>query len=150
MHGRPISEDGAQAVTIDSNRVLFAGGRPIGDNPDQAAPPPIVYNAEANSWEVTGTAGQTHRGALLVALGAGNALLIGGHNARGEPTAECLLFDGARWHRAESLPGPWADYAVVGLPDSRVLLVGGDRRRATSIEPVADTIVWSLDPGYPS
>ena len=146
----PVPGDGAQAVVVDADKVLFAGARPTGDNPGAAAPPPLLYDAAGNNWVIAGDTGQVHRGGLVVALGYGHALLIGGHDAQGAPTTECLLFDGSRWHSAESLPSPWAGYAVVGLPDSRVLLIGGDRRKASVIQPVADTIEWSLDPGFPS
>jgi hypothetical protein len=144
----PDAEDGAQAVAIDDHRVLFAGGRPLGDNPSQSAPPPIIYDDASNTWKITGSTGDSHRGGLLVALGADLALLVGGHGAMGDPTSECLLFDGSNWHHTQPLPGSWADYALVALPDFRVLLLGGDRREASTIRPVTDAILWSLDPGY--
>jgi len=142
----PILADGAQAALLDGNRVLFAGGRPLADDPRAAAPPALLYDAQRNTWSVAGSTGENHRGGQLVALAGDRALLIGGHDAGGAPSRECLLFDGHSWRATESLPGPWAGYAVVAVSSTNVLLIGGDRPRARSIAPVADTMVWSLDP----
>jgi hypothetical protein len=142
----PYTADGAVAVVLGVDRVLFACGRPAGDDPAAQAPRPLLYVPSSNAWIIAGSTGQNHRGGSLVGLSGGRALLIGGHSALGEPTMECLLFAGLTWGPAAPLPGPWAGFAAVAVDESHVLLLGGDRSGPTTIGPVADTIVWSFDP----
>ena len=146
LAGAPIQADGAQAALLDGDHVLFAGGRPLADDPRAAAPPALLYDVQNNTWSVAGSTGQNHRGGQLVALAGGRAILVGGHDAGGTPSTECLLFDAHSWRATASLPGPWAGYAVVAVSSTSVLLIGGDRPHGSSIDAVADTIVWSLDP----
>ncbi len=141
----PFTADGAAAVLLDANRVLFSGGLPIAGDPGAQAPPPLLYTPSTNAWVVAGGTGQNHLGGSLVGLGFGRALLVGGHSALGAPTMECLLFGGLTWAPAAPLPGPWAGFAVVAVDDRHVLLVGGDRSGPTTTGPVADTVEWSLD-----
>jgi N-acetylneuraminic acid mutarotase len=70
--------------------------------------------------------------------------LIGGHQPDGSPSAACLLFDGAHWHAIASLPGPWAGYALAGLADGSVLLIGGDRPSGAGFAPVGDTLLLPI------
>ena len=142
----PELADGAQAVLVDGQTVLFAGGRPLADNPNAPAPPPMLYNDTDNAWSIAGRTGQNHRDGQLVGLGGGRGMLIGGQSAHGAPSTECLLYAGHGWQEAAPLPGPWARYAVVALSDTKVLLMGGDRGEASRIRPVADTMIFSLDP----
>ncbi len=142
----PFTSDGAQAVVLDANRVLFAGARPTADSPGSPEPRPLLYTATSDTWTTTSSTGQDHRGGTLVAVGGGRALLVSGHSVLGEPTMQCLLFDGRTWLSAGSLPDPWAAFAAVAVDEYHVLLIGGDRRGLTTMGPVADTIEWSLDP----
>lgn len=141
----PLTDDGAQAVVMTDTRVLFAGGRPMGENPAAPAPPALLYDPGDNRWFVAGTTGQAHRGGLLLALGGNHALLIGGHAANGSPSSSSLLFDGRCWHAADPLPGAWAGFTAVALDAGHVLLIGGDRPGPGAIRPVADTMIWSFD-----
>jgi hypothetical protein len=125
---RPIaSEDGAQAVALDSGEILLAGGYPVGDNPNLPVPPAQLYRPRTNSWQILSSTGAASRGAQLLALPGGRALLVGGHFPAGNPSSQCLLYRQGRWHSVDNLPGPWSGYALVVLPRGDVMLIGGDR-----------------------
>lgn len=140
----PVISDGTHAEALSPSRVLFAGGYPLGDDPRQPAPPALIYDAGTNRWTIAGQTGADHRGAQLVALGGGRAALVGGHRPDGWPSAGCLIFDGSRWRGIESLPGPWANYALVSLADGSLLLIGGDRPAGQNFGPVGDTLLLPL------
>lgn len=140
----PFVVDGTQAVSIDARHVLFAGGYPLADNPQALAPPPLLYDVDRDIWSVTSPIGQNHRGAQLLSLGSGRALLVGGHASGGVPSNGCLLFDGHYWRKSEPIPDAWAGYAAVAVNDSQILLIGGDRTADHTIVPVADTMLLSL------
>lgn len=140
----PLGVDGEQAVVLDDRRVLFAGGYGLEDDPTTAVPPSLIYDARRDSWALAGVTGPDHRGAQLVALPGGRALLVGGHGADGRPSAGCLLFDGSHWRTAQPLPGPWAGYALVTLVDGSVLLIGGDRPVGSGFAAVADTMLLPI------
>jgi hypothetical protein len=142
----PIEIDGAQAAVLDASRVMFGGGYGVGDDPRAPAPPCIIYNTRSNSWSVSGSVGQDHRGANLIPLGHGRAVLLGGHSADGAPSNGCELFDNTGWHKAEPLPSAWAGYAAVALDGNTVLIVGGDRSTRGVVGPVADTMQLSVGP----
>ncbi|HWE64856.1 MAG TPA: hypothetical protein VHB98_24345 [Chloroflexota bacterium] len=140
----PIAVDGEQAVALDDHRILLAGGYGLADDPSAPVPPALIYDVHLDRWSVAGATGADHRGAQLVALAGGRALLIGGHGPDGQPSAGCLLFDGSRWQAAQPLPGPWAGYALVTLADGSVLLIGGDRPSSDGFTTVADTMLLPL------
>jgi hypothetical protein len=140
----PVEMDGAQAVVLDQSRVLFGGGYAVGDDPNAAAPPTIIYDTYSNSWSLAGSTGQDHRGAKLIALGHGRAVLLGGHSANGRPSTGCELFDATGWHPAEPLPSEWAGYAAVALDGNTILVVGGDRATRGVVGPVADTMQLAM------
>ena len=140
----PIAVDGAQAVALGGGRVLLAGGYPKGDDPRGQVPPSLTYDAGSGRWQVGAVTGADHRGAQLVGLTGGRALLIGGHSADGTPSAGCLLFDGHSWQSLRPLPGAWAGYALVALQDGNVLLAGGDRAVPGGFAAVADTLLLPL------
>jgi len=140
----PIAVDGAQSAALGGGRVLLAGGYPEGDDPREQVPPSLIYDAGTDRWQVGAFTGADHRGAHLVGLTGGRALLIGGHSPDGAPSAGCLLFDGRTWQRLRPLPGPWAGYALVALKDGSVLLAGGDRAVPGGFAAVADTILLPL------
>jgi N-acetylneuraminic acid mutarotase len=140
----PFGVDGEQAVLLDDHRVLFAGGYGLEDDPEAPVPPALIYDTRHNSWTVAGSTGADHRGAQLLALPGGRALLIGGHGADGRPSADSLIFDGSDWRPAQPLPGPWARYALVTLADGSVLLIGGDRPAGAGFVAVADTMLLPI------
>jgi hypothetical protein len=140
----PIGVDGAQAVALDDHRMLFAGGYGMEDDPAAVVPPSLIYDARRDSWTLAGATGTDHRGAQLVALSGGRALLVGGHGADGRPSAGCLIFDGTTWQALQPLPGPWAAYALVALADGSVLLIGGDRPVGTGFAAVSDTLLLPI------
>lgn len=141
----PYTSDGAAAVLLDSNRVLFSGGLSTVNDPAAQATQPLLYYPLTNTWIVADGIGPSHLGGSLTGLGSGRALLIGGHSALGTPTMECLLYSGLTWYSSASLPGPSAGFAVVAVDESHLLLIGGDRAGPTSIGPVSDTFEWSFD-----
>jgi hypothetical protein len=108
----------------------------------------LIYDLESDHWSIAGSTGDTHRGGSLIAVGDGRALLVGGHGPDGIPTTGCLLFSGTAWVASQSLPGPWAGYALARLLDGSVLLIGGDRPRNHTFGPVADTMVLRLGKGH--
>lgn len=140
----PIAVDGTRAVALGGGRVLLAGGYPQGDDPRGQVPPSLIYDAGTDRWQVGAVTGADHRGAQLIGLPAGRALLVGGHGPDGAPSAGCLLFDGRDWQALRPLPGPWAGYALVALQDGAVLLVGGDRAVPGGFAAVADTLLLPI------
>lgn len=140
----PFGVDGEQAAVLDDQRVLFAGGYGLEDDPSAPVPPTLIYDARRDRWTTAGAIGTDHRGAQLLALPGGRALLVGGHGADGRPSAGCLLYTGSRWQAAQSLPGPWAGYALVTLSDGSVLLIGGDRPTGDAYTAVADTLLLPI------
>src|SRR5205085_11089162 len=105
--------DGASAVALGASRVLVAGGYPLGDDPMLAPPSSLIYDAQLDRWSAAGATGTNHRGAELVAIGNGRAILVGGHGPDQQPSPACLVFNGHRWQPTEPLPGPWSGYALV-------------------------------------
>jgi hypothetical protein len=140
----PFVVDGTQAIMIDAHHALFAGGYPIADNPRAATPPPLLYNVDSDTWSATASIGPNHRGAQVLSLGPGRAILVGGHAPGGVPSSGCLLFDGHVWTATEPIPDAWAGYAAVAVNNSQILLIGGDKTADHSIVPVADTMLLSL------
>ena len=141
----PQGTDGAHAAALDDHRVLVAGAYPLKDAQNLPTPAALVYDASSDHWSLAGSTGNDHRGALLLPLSGGRALLVGGHGADGQPSAGCLLFDGTRWVAAPSLPGAWSGYAVVSLTGGALLLIGGDRPTARGYVVSADTVVLAQD-----
>ncbi|HVA90488.1 MAG TPA: kelch repeat-containing protein [Chloroflexota bacterium] len=127
----PVLVDGARAVALDATHILFAGGYPLGDDPRLPAPPALLYDLAHNRWTISGSTGSDHRGGDLVALGSGDAVLVGGHAPDGRPTASCVMFSHARWRPAISLPGAWAGYAAVSTARGELMLIGGARPTTT-------------------
>jgi hypothetical protein len=123
----PVAEDGAQAATLDNGQVLLAGGYPVNDNPRLPVPQAQIYTIRTNSWRVLAATGPATRGAHLLALPGGRALLIGGHYPAGMPSSQCMLYARGIWHSLNPLPGAWSGYALVVLPSGGVMLIGGDR-----------------------
>jgi hypothetical protein len=140
----PIVEDGAQAVALDDHQLLLAGGYPLADDPRLPAPPAMLYDVAHNHWMVVGFTGADHRGAQLLSLGPGGALLVGGHGPNGQPTRTSLHFDGTRWEPVAMLPEAWSRYALVALTDGSVMLIGGDRALGDNFVPVADTLLLPI------
>jgi len=126
----PVLMDGASAMAIDSTRILFAGGYPLGDDPRLPTPPALLYDLAHNQWTIAGPTGSDHRGGQLVALGNGAAVLVGGHAPTGRPTSSCLMFSHSSWRHAFALPAPWAGYAAVSTDRGELLLIGGARPSA--------------------
>jgi hypothetical protein len=126
----PILVDGATAVALGSAQVLFAGGYPLGDDPRLPTPPALLYDLAHDQWTISGSTGSDHRGGQLVALGNGDAVLVGGHAPNGQPTSSCLMFSHANWRHAFALPAPWAGYAAVSTQRGELLLIGGARPSA--------------------
>ncbi len=141
----PLVVDGAQAVDLGSGQVLFAGGYPIGDDPRLPAPPALLYNVAHNQWSIAGSTGGDHRGGQLVLLGAGRAVLVGGHGPNGRPNASCVVYAGAMWRHAFTLPGPAAGYAVVSTANGELMLIGGARPTTKGMTAGVTALLLPLD-----
>jgi hypothetical protein len=103
-----------------------------GQNPYQAVASAELYDPSTKTWSTAGDLTLARSGLALAALPHGGALAVGGclfpQNQSGfSALADAEVFNPgtSRWASTRPLPEPRCAPSTAGLPDGRVLVIGG-------------------------
>ncbi len=98
---------------------------------------PVASASEAWTQEKVLVAERTEFAA--VSLAGGDALIAGGRNSQGIPTASAARYSKGVWAAVGSMSAPRRGHVMIGLPDGRVLAIGG---RDLDAQPLASVEVF--------
>jgi N-acetylneuraminic acid mutarotase len=114
------------ATLLQNGTVLVTGGT---DGRDKALASAELYDPRTNRWKSAGTMATTRLDHTATLLRNGKVLVVGGLDASFPSTtlASTELYDPNtnRWSAAASMSSGRARHTATGLPDGRVLVVGG-------------------------
>jgi hypothetical protein len=129
------------AVRLSDGRVLLVGGSVVredlatagaGQDPYQAVASAELYDPSMKTWSAVGDLSVARSGLALAGLPGGGALAVGGClSALDRPgfsamaTAEVFNPEMSSWASTRPLPEPRCGPSTVGMPDGRVLVIGG-------------------------
>ncbi len=126
--GNPMHEARGEfaSVTLKDGRILVMGGV---DASGSALKSAEIYNPHTGHWRLIRDMHSPRFDAAAVVLHDGRVLVAGGADASGQPTTSSEIYNPRTktWKTTGSLnvPRSEAEYAIVLLPDGRVLLAGG-------------------------
>jgi N-acetylneuraminic acid mutarotase len=114
------------SVTLQDGRILVMGGV---DTSGAALKSAEIYNPHTGHWRLIRDMHSPRFDAAAVVLHDGRVLVAGGADASGQPTTSSEIYNPRTktWKTTGSLnvPRSEAEYAIVLMPDNRVLLAGG-------------------------
>jgi len=114
------------SVTLKDRRILVMGGV---DASDSALKSAEIYNPHTGHWRLIRDMRSPRFDAAAVVLHDGRVLVAGGGDASGQPTTSSEIYNPRKgtWKTTSHLnvPRSEAEYAIVLMPNYRVLLAGG-------------------------